>query len=218
MPVGILGKKKGTTQIFDDSGNRVPVTVIEAGPCIVVQKKNTAKHKYDALQVAFEEIASRKLNKPRRGLFEKLDLAPMRYLREFRMTSEEVDSHKIGDKITVGLFAAGDKVDVTATSKGRGYQGVVKKFHMQGNTKTRGTHEVRRHPGSIGMCQFPGKIQKGTKLPGQLGNKRITTQSLKLIKVDEERNLLLIRGAVPGHTGSLIVVKKAIKTKAAVNN
>ncbi len=218
MPVGILGKKKGTTQIFDDSGNRVPVTVIEAGPCIVVQKKNTAKHKYSALQIAFEEIASRKLNKPRRGLFEKLDLAPMRYLREFRMTSEEVDTHKIGDKITVGLFAAGDKVDVTATSKGRGFQGVVKKFHMKGNTKTRGTHEVRRHPGSIGMCQYPGKVQKGTKLPGQLGNKRTTTQSLKLIKVDEERNLLLIRGAVPGHTGSLIVIKKATKTKAAVAN
>ena len=215
MSNAILGKKIGTTQIFDDDGNRVAVTVVEAGPCVVVQKKNPAKHKYSALQVGFEEVPGRKLNKPQLGIFEKLDLAPMKYLREIRMPEGDVDAYKVGDKITCDVFADGDSVDVVAVSKGRGYQGVVKRYGFRGNTKTRGTHEVRRHPGSIGMCQFPGRILKGTKLPGQMGNKRVTTQNLKVVKVDPERNLLLIRGAVPGAHNSLVTVKKAVKAKAS---
>lgn len=214
MSTAILGKKLGTTQIFDQDGNRVPVTVVEAGPCTVVQKRNPVKHSYSAIQIGFEQIPARKLSKPQLGVFESVKLTPMRFLREVRLTPEEVDAYKIGDQITVSMFTGGEKVDVIGTSKGRGYQGVVKRFGFKGNTKTRGTHEVRRHPGGIGMCEFPGRILKGTKLPGQMGNKRVTTHNLKLVKVDEERNLLLIRGAVPGATNGLVVVRKAIKTRA----
>ena len=213
MSAVILGKKKGTTQIFDDSGTRVPVTVIEAGPCVVMQKMTPAKHKYSAVQVGFEKIPTRKVNRPGMGLFKSLDLAPMRYLREIRMSPDEVDAHNVGDEITVSVFNAGEKIDVMATSRGCGFQGVVKRYHVKGNTATRGTHEVRRHPGSIGMCQFPGHILKGTRLPGQMGNKRVTTQNLRLVKIDEERNMLLVRGAVPGGINSRVVVRKAVKTR-----
>jgi large subunit ribosomal protein L3 len=214
MSNAILGKKIGTTQIFDESGNRVPVTVVEAGPCVVVQKRNQVKHAYSAIQIGFEEIPGRKLSKPGRGVFESVKLAPMRFLREVRLSPEEVEACKVGDKITVSIFTGGDKVDVTGTSKGRGFQGVVKRYGFKGNTKTRGTHEVRRHPGGIGMCQFPGHILKGKKLPGQMGNKRVTTHNLRVVKVDEERNLLLIRGAVPGAANGLVMVRKAIKTRS----
>ena len=209
----ILGKKLGMTQIFDASGNRVQVTVIEAGPCVVVQKMTPAKHKYSAIQLGFQEVPGRKLNKPLRGIFEKRDLSAMKHLREVRLTPEEVEAYKVGDQITVSLFEAGEKVDIVGTSKGRGFQGVVKKFGMKGNTATRGSHEYRRHPGSIGMREWPGQVLKGKHLPGQLGNKRITTQNLKLVQVDTEKNLLLIHGAVPGATGGFVVIKKAVKLR-----
>lgn len=211
MSRAILGKKMGMLQVFDDKGNRVAVTLVEAGPCVVVQKRTPAKHKYSAIQIGFEQTAGRKLNKPGLGVFEQLDLAPMRYLREVRMTPEEVDAYKIGDNITVSIFAPGEMIDVIGTSKGRGFQGVVRRHHMKGNTKTRGTHEYRRHPGSIGMREKPGRVIKGKKLPGQMGNKRVTTQNLKVFKVEEEKNLLYVDGAVPGANGGLVMVQKAVK-------
>ena len=211
MSTAILGKKMGMMQVFDDKGNCVPVTLVEAGPCVVVQKRSPAKHKYSAIQVGYEQIAGRKLQKPRLGVFERLDLKPMRYLREIRLPQEEVDNYKIGDNITVSIFAPGEKVDITGTSKGRGYQGVVRRHHMKGNTKTRGTHEHRRHPGSIGMREKPGRVIKGKKLPGQMGNKRVTTQNLTIFKVEEEKNLLYIDGPVPGANGGLVMIKKAVK-------
>ncbi|MBW2699411.1 MAG: 50S ribosomal protein L3 [Deltaproteobacteria bacterium] len=211
MSRAILGKKLGMTQIFDDVGHRIPVTVLAASPNIVVQKRTPAKHKYSAIQIGFEEIPGRKLNKPRLGTFERLDLKTQRYLREVRMTPEEVDAYKIGDQITVSIFEDGDFVDVVAVSKGRGFQGVVKKYGMAGGTATRGTHENMRHPGSIGNCEFPGKVWKGRRLPGQMGNKRVTIQNLRLLKVDTERNLLLIKGAIPGAKNGLVMVQKAVK-------
>ena len=144
-------------------------------------------------------------------MFEKLDMKPMRHLREVRMTPEEVNQYKIGDEIKVTIFSEGDLVDVVGTSKGRGYQGVVKRYHFGGNTKTRGTHEHRRHPGSIGNCEWPGRVFRGHRLPGQLGNKRVTTQNLKVVKIDEEENLIMLRGAVPGARGGLVMISKAVK-------
>ena len=211
MSRAILGKKLGTTRIFDDAGNMIPVTVVKAGPCSVIKKRNPAKHKYSAIQIGFETVPGRKLNKPQRGVFEKLDMKPMRHLREVRMTPDEVNEYKIGDQIKVTIFAEGELVDVVGTSKGRGFQGVVKKYGFGGNTKTRGTHEHRRHPGSIGNCEFPGRVFKGHRLPGQMGNKRVTTQNLKVIKVDEEGDLIMLHGAVPGARGGLVMISKAVK-------
>lgn len=213
MSTAILGKKMGMMQLFDDKGNCVPVTLVEAGPCVVVQKRSPAKHKYSAIQIGYEQVPGRKLNKPRLGVFERLDLKPMRYLREIRLPQEEVDNYKVGDNITVSIFTPGEKVDITGTSKGRGYQGVVRRHHMKGNTSTRGTHEHRRHPGSIGMREQPGRVIKGKKLPGQMGNKRVTTQNLTVYKVEEEKNLLYIDGPVPGANGGLVMIKKAVKIK-----
>ena len=211
MSSAILGTKLGMTQIFDEAGNRVPVTVIEAKPNIVVQKRTLEKHNYSAIQVGFDEVPARKLSKPRQGIFTKLKIANLRNLREIRMSPDEVEAYNVGDTITVEALKDLKLVDVTGISKGKGFQGVVKLFGFKGNTQTRGSHEYRRHPGSIGMCQKPGRVIKGTKLPRHLGNIRVTTQNLKLIKVDPERNLLLIRGAVPGTVGRVVMVQKAKK-------
>ena len=211
MSRAILGKKIGTTRIFDEKGNQIAVTVVEAGPCVVVQKLTPAKHSYSAIQVGYQEVPGRIVNKPRLGVFERAGLAPMRYLREIKMNPEEVEKYKIGDQITVSIFQTGEKVDVVGTSKGRGFQGVLKRHHFQGFPKTRGTHEYRRHPGSIGMRERPGRVIKGKKLPGHMGACRITTQNLRVEKVDGDKNLLLIRGSVPGASGGLVIVKEAVK-------
>lgn len=213
MSTAILGKKLGMTRIFDETGNQIPVTVVQAGPCPVVQKRTPAKHKYSGIQIGFETVPGRKLNKPGRGVFEKADMKPLRHLREVRMSPEEVDGYKVGDHIDVSIFAAGDRVDVIGTSKGRGTQGVVKRFGFGGNTKTRGTHEHRRHPGAIGNCEFPGRVFKGRRLPGHMGDKRVTTQNLTVVDIDAGDNLLLLRGAVPGARGGLIMVRKAVKRR-----
>ncbi len=214
MSSAILGKKIGMTVIFDESGNRIPVTAIQAGPCLVVQKRTMTKDQYSSIRIGFDAVPGRKLNKPDRGLFEKLKLPPQRYLREIRLEPEAADAYKVGDSITVDIFEAGQFLDVTGTSKGRGFQGVVKRYGFRGNTQTRGTHEYRRHPGGIGMREHPGRVLKGKKLPGQMGNKRVTTQNIKLIKVDTEKNLLLVHGAIPGSPGGLLIVSKAVKRKS----
>jgi large subunit ribosomal protein L3 len=200
-------------KIFDDAGNTVPVTVIEAGPCVVVQKKTAAKHKYCAIQIAFKEVKPSRLNKPARGQFERLNLKPMKHLREVRLTAEQVEAYKVGDTINVSIFSPGEKVDVIGVTKGRGFAGVVKKYHFAGFPQTRGTHEYRRHPGSIGHREWPGKVWKGKKLPGHMGCEKETTQNLLLVKVDPEKNLLMVRGGVAGAPGGLLIVRKARKTR-----
>jgi large subunit ribosomal protein L3 len=215
MSKAILGKKIGMTQIFDESGNRIPVTVVEAGPCVVLQKLTPAKHKYSAIQVGFGDIPERRLNKAEGGLFKRLNLKPTRFLREIRMTPEQVEAFKVGDSLSVTIFNAGEKVDVVGASKGRGFQGVVKRYHFAGSTQTRGTHEYRRHPGSIGNREWPGKVFKNKKLPGHMGDERITTQNLVVAKVDAERNLLLIAGPVPGGRNALVLVRQARKQRVA---
>ncbi len=214
MSRAILGRKVGMTQIFDESGHVIPVTVVEVGPCVVVQKRTPAKHRYAAIQIGFEEIPGRKLAKPNRGVFERLELKPQRFLREVRMSAEEVEAYKVGDTITASIFNAGEFVDVVATSKGKGFQGVVKRFGFRGSNATHGTHEYRRHGGAIGCREDPGHIFKGRGMPGQMGNERVTTLNLRLVKVDAEQNLVLLRGAVPGHRGALVLVRKAIKHQA----
>jgi large subunit ribosomal protein L3 len=215
MSKAILGKKIGMTQIFNESGNRISVTVVEAGPCVVLQKLTLTKHKYSAIQVGFGDIPERCLSKPKGGIFKRLSLKPTRHLREIRMTPEQVEAFKIGDSISVSIFSAGEKVDVVGTSKGRGFQGVVKRYHFAGSTRTRGTHEYRRHPGSIGNREWPGKVFKNKKLPGHMGDDRITTQNLVVAKVDAEHNLLLIEGPVPGGRNSLVLVRQARKQRVA---
>ncbi len=213
MTTAILGRKIGMMQIFDEHGNRVPVTVIQAGPCVVVQKRTLTKDNYSAIQIGFQPVPKRKLNKPELGVFERTGLEPLKVLREIRLSEQEAGNFNVGDKITVGSFKEIGKVDVIGISKGRGFQGVVKKFHFQGFTQTHGTHEYQRHPGSIGMREHPGHVLPGKRLPGQMGNHRVTTQSLKLVKVDEERNILFIRGAVPGAAGEVVLVRPAVKFK-----
>jgi len=214
MSMAILGKKIGQTRVFDEAGNSIHVTVIEAGPCPIVQKRTMAKHKYSAVQLGFEAVEGRKLNKPERGVFERIDLKPQKTLREVRL-GDEVNQYNVGDNVTVSIFQPGDFVDVTGTSKGRGFQGVVKRYHFAGFTRTHGTHEYRRHPGSIGNREWPGKVFKGRKLPGHMGSRRVTTQNIKVVSVDLSKNLLLVRGSIPGANGGLVIISKAVKKVSA---
>jgi large subunit ribosomal protein L3 len=212
MGLGILGKKLGMTQIFDDHGNAVPVTVIKTGPCKVVQKKTSGKEGYDALQLGFDEVQKvARVNKPLAGHFKKGSIAPMRFLREFRVTPEDVNGTEVGTEITVEIFEPGEFVDVTGTSKGKGFAGVVKKYGFKGQPASRGTHEYFRHGGSIGQNMTPGRTYKGTKMPGHMGNRRVTVQSLKIVDVRGDTNILLVEGAIPGPTNGYVIVQKAVK-------
>jgi large subunit ribosomal protein L3 len=212
MGLGLLGKKLGMTQIFDDHGNAVPVTVIKTGPCKVVQKKTSGKEGYDALQLGFDEVQKvARVNKPLTGHFKKASIAPVRFLREFRVTPEDVNGTEIGAEFTVEIFEPGEFVDVTGTSKGKGFAGVVKKYGFKGQPASRGTHEYFRHGGSIGQNMTPGRTYKGTKMPGHMGNRRVTVQSLKIVDVRGDTNILLVEGAIPGPTNGYVIVQKAVK-------
>jgi large subunit ribosomal protein L3 len=212
MGLGLLGKKLGMTQIFDDHGNAVPVTVIKTGPCKVVQKKTSGKEGYDALQLGFDEVQKiARVNKPLAGHFKKGSIAPVKFLREFRVTPEDVNGTEVGAEMTVEIFEPGDFVDVTGTSKGKGFAGVVKKYGFKGQPASRGTHEYFRHGGSIGQNMTPGRTYKGTKMPGHMGNRRVTVQSLKIVDVRGDTNILLIEGAIPGPTNGYVIVQKAVK-------
>jgi len=212
MGLGLLGKKLGMTQIFDDHGNAVPVTVIKTGPCKVVQKKTSGKEGYDALQLGFDEVQKvARVNKPLAGHFKKGSIAPVRFLREFRVTPEDVNGTEVGTEITVEIFEPGEFVDVTGTSKGKGFAGVVKKYGFKGQPASRGTHEYFRHGGSIGQNMTPGRTYKGTKMPGHMGNRRVTVQSLKIVDVRGDTNILLVEGAIPGPTNGYVIVQKAVK-------
>ena len=205
---GILGRKLGMTQIFDDAGRRVAVTVIAAGPCLVVQRKTKARDGYDAVKLGFEPQKASRLNKSAVGEYSKAGLDPQRMMQEFPCSAK--DELEPGARVTVEQFAGVAYVDVVGTSKGRGFAGVVKRFNAAGGAMTHGGHSKRRI-GSIGQCSFPGRVMKGQKMPGHMGNVRVTQQNLKLLAVRPEENLLLVQGAVPGANGSVVRVSRALK-------
>ena len=209
MQKGIIGKKIGMTQVFDEKGNVVPVTVIEAGPCVVVQKKTVANDGYDALQFGFGDVSVNRVNKPMKGHFEKADVAPKRTLREFRF--DNCDALNVGDIVKADTFASGDRVDVVGISKGKGYAGAIKRWNFQRLKETHGTGPVARHAGSLGACSSPSRVYKGMKGAGHLGAERVTVQNLDVVKVDVENNLIAVRGAVPGPRGGIVVLSESVK-------
>ncbi len=209
MQKGIIGKKVGMTQIFDEKGNAVAVTVIEAGPCVVVQKKTEENDGYTAVQLGFGEVSANKVNKPMKGHFDKADVAPKKALREFRF--ENCDTYNVGDIIKADVFGAGDQVDVVGVSKGKGYAGAIKRWNHGRLKESHGTGPVARHAGSLGACSSPSRVFKGMKGAGHLGAERVTVQNLKVVKVDVENNLIAICGAVPGPRGGLILISDSVK-------
>lgn len=212
---GILGKKVGMTQVFDEKGEVVPVTVIEAGPCFVVQIKTVERDGYTAVQLGFEETEPRRLTKPQLQHLQKSGLPALRNLREFRMSADDVArlGFEEGHKVSVDIFEAGEYVDVSGTSKGRGFAGVVKRYGFSGGPKTHGQSDRHRAPGSIGACTTPGRVFKGKRMPGRMGGDRITAQGLKVVVVDPERNLMAVRGSVPGAKNGLVLIRQARKTQ-----
>ena len=208
MKKAILGKKIGMTQFFRADGTMIPVTVIEAGPCPVVQKKTVANEGYDSVQLGFAELRDKLANKPRKGHFAKANVKAMRYLREFRL--DDAASYEVGQILKADVFHEGDKVDISGTSKGHGFQGVVKR-HGQGRGRmTHGSH-FHRAPGSMSACSDPSRVFKTKNLPGHMGSEHVTVQNLEVVRVDAERNLMLVKGAVPGAKGSFVTVKSTVK-------
>lgn len=210
--IGLIGKKLGMTQIFEN-GARVPVTVLELGPNVVVQKKTKdGKDGYDAIQIGFDEMPHKKLNQPMKGHFERADVKPTRTLREIRCPGDKVQEFEVGQEIRCDVFETGELVDVTGTSKGKGFQGVVRRHNMKGaKQKTHGTHEQFRHVGSIGCRTTPGEVNKGKRLPGHMGQETVTTQNVQIARVDLENNRILIRGSVPGSRNAYVMVRKSVK-------
>ncbi|MEM1024062.1 MAG: 50S ribosomal protein L3 [Myxococcota bacterium] len=210
--MGLIGKKVGVTQIFQD-GARIPVTVVELGPNVVVQKKTEhTKDAYSAVQLGYDEVEHRKVNKPMQGHFGKADVKPVRILREFRIPTDEVEALEVGQNVAADIFQENEIVDVTGTSKGKGFQGVVRRYGMKGAKQaTHGTHEQFRHVGSIGCRTTPGEVHKGKRLPGHMGDRTVTTQNVRIVKIDLENNRVLVRGAVPGAKNSYVVIRKSAK-------
>lgn len=206
---GLIGKKLGMTQVFDESGSVKPLTLIEAGPCFVTQVKRTEKEGYQAVQLGFGESKPRRLSGGELGHLKKLDLQPLRHVREFRVKGE-LDV-KEGDRLTVDVFVIGDHVDVVSTSKGKGFQGGVKRYHFRGGPKTHGQSDRLRAPGSRSSTTTPGRVYKGSRGPGHMGSERVTSQNLRVELIDPERNLLGVHGSVPGSKGAVVVVKQARK-------
>jgi len=206
---GILGTKLGMTQVFDEQNRIVPVTVVKAGPNVVTQVRTTEKDGYEAVQLAFGAVDPRKVNKPRTGHFDKAGVTPRRFLAELRTTDAE--TYEVGQEITAEVFAAGVEVDVTGTSKGKGYAGVMKRHGFKGQGASHGAQAMHRKPGSIGGCATPGRVFKGLRMAGRMGNDRVTTQNLTVHAVRAEDGLLLIKGAVPGPKGGVLFVRSAAK-------
>jgi large subunit ribosomal protein L3 len=209
MEVGILGKKVGMTSVFDEAGKSVPVSVIEAGPCKITQIKTNGTDRYCAVQLGYESVREDRAKKPRLGHLKKAGVSPLRWLKEFRIQDDEkVSQYQLGQEIRVDIFKPGDYVDITGNSKGRGFQGVVKRHGFTGLRATHGANEYFRRPGSIGTNTFGSNVKKGKKFPGHYGNERITILNLKVIKVDPQENLLVIEGAIPGAKGGLLTIRK----------
>ena len=209
MQKGIIGKKIGMTQIFDENGKVVPVTVVEAGPCTVVQKKTVESDGYVAVQLGYGDIAAKKVSKPAKGHFDKADVAPKKTLREFRLA--DISGLAIGDILKADVFAAGEHIDVVGTSKGKGYAGTIKRWNNHRLRETHGTGPVARHAGSMGSCSTPSRVFKGKKLPGHMGAERVTVQNLTVVKVDVENNLIAVKGAVPGPKGAVVTIHDSVK-------
>ena len=208
MKKGLIGKKIGMTQIFDEKGNMIPVTVIEAGPCAVVQKKTIENDGYDAVQVGFGDQKVSRVNKPMAGHFKKADVAPKKVLKEFRLA--DTSSVNVGDILKADIFAAGDIVDVVGKSKGKGTAGVIKRWNFGRLRESHGTGPVARHGGSLGVID-PARIFKGKKMAGHLGSERVTVQNLSVVKVDSENNLIAIKGSIPGPKGGIVVIADSVK-------
>lgn len=208
MEKAILGRKIGMTQLFDAEGKMVPVTVVEAGPCTVVQKKTTETDGYTAVQVGFVDKKEKKVSKPAKGHFDKAKVSYKRYLRELKL--DNANDLNVGDTLKADVFAEGDKIDVTGTSKGKGFQGTVKRWGTHRGPMAHGSG-YHRGPGSMGANSSPSRVFKGKRLPGQMGVEKVTIQNLDVVKVDADKNLLLIRGAIPGPKGGLVVVKNSVK-------
>ena len=208
MKKAIIAKKIGMTQIFTESGTLIPVTVLEAGPCIVTQKKTVENDGYEAIQVGFGEAKAKKVNAPAKGHFEKAGVQPMNMLKEFRL--EDTSSYEVGNEIKVDIFAAGERVDVSGVSKGKGYQGAIKRHNQHRGPMAHGS-KYHRGLGSLSSATTPGKVKKGKKMPGHMGSVNVTVQNLEVVRCDAEKNLMLIKGAVPGNKGTVLVIKDSIK-------
>ena len=206
MKKAILAKKVGMTQIFNEAGELVPVTVLQAGPCVVTQVKTTENDGYEAVQVGFEDIREKLVNKPVKGMFDKAGVSYKRYVREFKLEGE----YSVKDEIKVDVFEAGDKIDATAIAKGKGFQGAIKRHGQSRGPMAHGS-KYHRHAGSNGSCSTPSRVFKGKKMPGHMGGKKVTTQNLEVVRVDAEKNLLLVKGSVPGPKKSLVTIKESVK-------
>ena len=209
MQKAIIGKKIGMTQIFDEKGNVIPVTVVEAGPCTVVMKKTIENDGYEAVQLGYGDVKVQRVNKPMMGHFKKADVAPKKTLKEFKL--DDMASVNVGDTIKADIFAVGEKVDVVGTSKGKGTAGSIKRWNFSRLKESHGTGPVARHAGSLGACSDPSRVYKGKKLAGHLGCERVTIQNLVVAKIDAENNLLAIKGAIPGPKGGIVVIRDAKK-------
>lgn len=205
----MLGKKIGMTQIFDENGKVIPVTVVQAGPCTVLQKKTMENHGYESVQVGFEDVENKKINKPTKGFFDKVKLSPKKIVREFRC--EDISRFELGQELKVeDMFEKGDKIDVSGFSKGKGFQGNIKRHGQSGGGETHGSTYHRR-VGSMGGCSFPGRVFKGKKLPGHMGMEKVSVQNLQVVGVDPENKLILIKGAVPGTKGTVLTIRNTVK-------
>ena len=206
--IGLIGKKIGMTQIFDEKGNVIPVTVIQAGPCRVIHRKNKDKHGYDSVQLGFEEVDEKKVSKPMLGHFKKHNSPPYRYIKEFRLKLyKDINEGEVFD---VSMFEEHELLKITGTSKGKGFQGVMKRHNFHGFKATHGVHESYRGPGSIGQCATPARVFKGKKLPGHQGVDKVSVLNLKVVKIDVERNLVMVKGAIPGHRNSIVRLRKEL--------
>ena len=209
MKKGIIGKKLGMTQIFDENGNVIPVTVIEAGPCVVVQKKTVEKDGYSAVQLGFSDIAERKLTKPAKGHFAKAGVTLKKHLKEFRL--DDAENMNVGDEVKADVFAAGENVDITGITKGHGFSGVIKRWGCHRLRMTQGTGPVHRQAGSMGGNSTPSRIFKNKKMAGQYGNEQVTMLNLNVVKIDVEKNLIAVKGAVPGPRGGIVFIRSTVK-------
>jgi large subunit ribosomal protein L3 len=216
LPEGLLGKKVGMTQVFTEDGQCVPVTVIQAGPCYVLDVKSTATHGYEGVQLGFEPKKPQRVNKPEMGHFGRAGKGAFYHVKEIRCDANSLGWTELGHEVRVGdVFKGGELVDVSGVSIGRGFSGVVRRFKVKGQPATRGTHEVRRHIGAIGCRKFPGRVFKNKAMPGHMGNETVTVQNLQIIGVRPEENLILVKGGIPGSKGGLVVIKRAMKSRAA---
>ena len=208
MKKGIIGRKVGMTQIFDEIGNVIPVTVIEAGPCVVAQKKTSENDGYDAIQLGFMEVKEKHMTKAEKGHFEKAGVPAKKHLKEFRL--DDCSAYNVGDVVTADTFAAGDKVDVTGMTKGRGYTGAIKRWNLHKLQATHGVGPIHRQSGSMGVID-PARIFKNKKMAGQYGNEQVTVQNLNVVKIDAEKNLIAIKGAIPGAKGGIVFIRDSVK-------